>query len=191
MTRAAACAAGLLALAAWTGRAAEAAPSVTCRLVREDGRRETRTYPLAAFVDLSKALGFQTVCHTCFFSDYTIADDFDEEYLLKEKDGALQESHCNWGGGKPFRTCPRRAYEKWVKKAMQRVKDLGFRGLHYHDVYSILPPRLCYDPRHPCDVNASIYWCRRQMADTRAFIGGVQSRGRSTTGSATWTTRCT
>ena len=132
---------------------------------------------LAAFVDLSKALGFQTVCHTCFFSAYTIADDFDEEYLLKEKDGALQESHCNWGGGKPFRTCPRRAYEKWVKKAMQRVKDLGFRGLHYHDVYSILPPRLCYDPRHPCDVNASIYWCRRQMADTRAFIGGVQSEG--------------
>ena len=59
---------------------------------------------LAAFVDLSKALGFQTVCHTCFFSAYTIADDFDEEYLLKEKDGALQESHCNWGGGKPLRT---------------------------------------------------------------------------------------
>ena len=104
MTRAAACAAGLLALAAWMGRAAETAPSVTCRLVREDGRRETRTYPLAAFVDLSKALGFQTVCHTCFFSAYTIADDFDEEYLLKEKDGALQESHCNWGGGKPLRT---------------------------------------------------------------------------------------
>ncbi len=44
------------------------------------------------------------LCHTCFFSAYTIADDFDEEYLLKEKDGALQESHCNWGGGKPLRT---------------------------------------------------------------------------------------
>ena len=26
-------------------------------------------------------------------------------------------------------------------------------------------------------LNASIYWCRRQMADTRAFIGGVQSEG--------------
>lgn len=24
--------------------------------------------------------------------------------LLKEKDGALQESHYNWGGGKPLRT---------------------------------------------------------------------------------------
>ena len=33
-------------------------------------------------------------------------DDFDEEYLLKEKDGALQESHCNWGGGKLWRLTP-------------------------------------------------------------------------------------
>lgn len=132
---------------------------------------------LRDFVRLSNGFGFQTVCHTCFYSAYAIADDFDEEFLLKEKDGALQPSHLNWGGGKPFRTCPQRAYEKWVKKSMQMVKDLGFHGLHYHDVYSILPPRICYDPRHPCDPNRSIYWYNRQMADTKKAIGGAQSEG--------------
>ena len=132
---------------------------------------------LREFVKLSNANGFQTVCHTCFYSAYAIAEDFDEEYLLKERDGSLQPSHLNWGGGKPFRTCPQRAYEKWVKKSMQMVKDLGFHGLHYHDVYSILPPRICYDPRHPCDPNRSIYWYNRQMDETRRAIGGNQSEG--------------
>lgn len=132
---------------------------------------------LRAFINCSNALGYQTVCHTCFYSAYAIADDFDEEYLLKEKDGSLQTSHVNWAGGRPFRTCPQRAYEKWIKKTMQLMKDLGFHGLHYHDVYSILPPRICYDPRHPCDPNDSIRWYVKQMEETRAQIGGTQSEG--------------
>ena len=132
---------------------------------------------LREFVKLSNAAGFQTVCHTCFYSAYAIAEDFDEEYLLKEKDGSLQCSPTLWGGGRPFRTCPQRAYEKWVRKSMQRIRDMGFHGLHYHDVYSILHPRICYDPRHPCTPAQSIYWYRRQMADTRAAIGGHQSEG--------------
>lgn len=70
------------------------------------------------------------LCHTCFFSAYTIADDFDEEYLLKEKDGALQESHCNWGGGKPFRTCPRRAEVEAVGADGDVGPDGGAAGLH-------------------------------------------------------------
>ena len=132
---------------------------------------------LREFIRLSNGAGYQTVCHTCFYSAYAVADDFDEEYLLKDRDGSLQPSHLNWGGGKPFRTCPQRAYEKWVKKSMQMIRDLGFHGLHYHDVYSILPPRICYDPRHPCDPNASAAWTDRQMIETKRAIGGAQSEG--------------
>lgn len=132
---------------------------------------------LRAFIDCSNAAGFQTVCHTCFYSAYTIADDWDEEYLLKERDGSLQASPTPWGGGRAFRTCPQRAYEKWVRKNMQMIRDLGFHGLHYHDVYSILPPRVCYDPRHPCDPVRSTYWTNRQMEETRRQIGGAQSEG--------------
>ena len=132
---------------------------------------------LRAFITLSNAEGFQTVCHTCFYSAYTIADDFDEEYLLKERDGSLQPSHMNWGGGKPYRTCPQRAYERYARKNMQMMKDLGFHGLHYHDVYSILPPRICYDPRHPCSPADSLKWYVKQMEVTREMVGGTQSEG--------------
>ena len=132
---------------------------------------------LRAFIALSNAEGFQTVCHTCFYSAYTIADDFDEEYLLKERDGSLQPSHMNWGGGKPYRTCPQRAYERYARKNMQMMKDLGFHGLHYHDVYSILPPRICYDPRHPCSPADSLKWYVKQMEVTREMVGGTQSEG--------------
>ena len=132
---------------------------------------------LRDFIALSNAEGFQTVCHTCFYSAYTIADDFDEEYLLKERDGSLQPSHMNWGGGKPYRTCPQRAYERYARKNMQMMKDLGFHGLHYHDVYSILPPRICYDPRHPCSPADSLKWYVKQMEVTREMVGGTQSEG--------------
>ena len=132
---------------------------------------------LRDFIALSNAEGFQTVCHTCFYSAYTVADDFDEEYLLKEKDGSLQPSHMNWGGGKPYRTCPQRAYERYARKNMQMMKDLGFHGLHYHDVYSILPPRICYDPRPPCSPADSLKWYVKQMEVTREMVGGTQSEG--------------
>ncbi len=132
---------------------------------------------MRAFIALSNAEGFQTVCHTCFYSAYTIADDFDEEYLLKERDGSLQRSHMDWGGGRPFRTCPQRAFERYARKNMQIMKDLGFHGLHYHDVYSILPPRICYDPRHPCTPADSLKWYVKQMEVTRELVGGTQSEG--------------
>ena len=132
---------------------------------------------LREFIALSNAEGFQTVCHTCFYSAYAIADDFDEEYLLKERDGSLQRSHTDWGGGRPFRTCPRRAYERYVRKNMQIMKDFGFHGLHYHDVYSILPPRICYDPRHPCTPADSLKWYVKQMEVTSELVGGTQSEG--------------
>lgn len=132
---------------------------------------------LRAFVALSNGLGYQTVCHTCFFSAYTIADGFDEECLLRERDGSLQCSKTDWGGGRPFRTCPRRAHEKWSAQNLAALADLGFHGLHYHDVYSIYPPPICHDPRHPCTPCDSISWIGRQMTATRNALGGVQSEG--------------
>ena len=132
---------------------------------------------LRDFIKLSNASGFQTVCHTCFYSAYAIADDFDEEYLLKERDGSLQTRKLYWGGGQPFRICPKRAYERYALKNMQMMKDLGFHGLHYHDVYSILAPRICYDPRHPCSPKDSVKWYEKQMEVTREKVGGTQSEG--------------
>ena len=132
---------------------------------------------LREFIALSNAEGFQTVCHTCFYSAYAIADDFDEEYLLKEKDGSLQRSHMEWAGGRPYRMCPQRSHERYTVKNMQIMKDFGFHGLHYHDVYSILPPRICYDRRHPCSPADSLRWYVKQMEFTRNLIGGTQSEG--------------
>ena len=129
------------------------------------------------FIKLSNSAGFQTVCHTCFYSAYTIADDFDEEYLLKNRDGSPQTRNVTWGGGQPYRICPQRAYERYTLKNMQMMKDLGFHGLHYHDVYSILAPRICYDPRHPCTPTDSVKWYEKQMEVTREKVGGTQSEG--------------
>ena len=57
------------------------------------------------------------------------------------------------------------------------MRDFGFHGLHYHDVYSSLEPRICYDPRHPCSPKDSVKWYEKQMEVTREKVGGTQSEG--------------
>ena len=44
--------------------------------------------------------------------------------------------------------CPVKAYEI-AKTELPKVAELGFSGLHYIDVMSVVPPRRCYDKNHP------------------------------------------
>ena len=44
--------------------------------------------------------------------------------------------------------CPRIAWEKYARHDLERIAALGFRGLHYVDVLSIVPPRRCFADAH-------------------------------------------
>lgn len=126
----------------------------------------------------ARAAGYLIVPHGNFLDGYRIADNWDVEWTVKNADGTPKEvPGMDWGGGRPYRICPQRAYERFATKDMDRMAALGFRGLGYFDVVSILPAPRCDDPRHALTFREGArYWGLCAEESKRAF-GGFASEG--------------
>jgi hypothetical protein len=123
--------------------------------------------------------GYQIVCHTNYSDAYRasqIGGLWDEDYLLRARDGATVKGG-DWGGGTTYQTCPQCMYERFSRSDFARIRDLGFRGLHYIDVYSTVNPRTCYSPNHPLTKEGFAHWTRRMGADAQQTFGGFASEG--------------
>lgn len=121
--------------------------------------------------------GMNIVCHTSSTAAYQIADCWDEEYLLRNADGSLHKRPYCWGGGRPYKVCPRRQYERFDSDDLPKLAKMGFEGIHYIDVMTIIPVLACFDPRHPLTREQSADWYRKTMALSRQEIGGFASEG--------------
>ncbi len=123
-----------------------------------------------------QSLGYQVVAHNCYYDAYKIANSWDESYLRKRPGGELYKGG-QWGGGQSYLQCLDRSYELFAKNDLSQIGGLGFKGIHYTDVLSIVGPLPCYDADHP--------QTRRQDAEARNHIlglcgktfGGAQSEG--------------
>lgn len=132
---------------------------------------------LKALIDHAKRLGYGIVCHDDATAAYRIADCWDEEYILKNKDGSLYKRPKLWGGGQPYKVCPQREYQRFEKSNMEQLAALGFEGIHYIDVITILELLKCYDPKHSCTRADTAKWYRKIMAMAREKFGGFSSEG--------------
>lgn len=124
-----------------------------------------------------KQLGYGIVCHDDCTGAYRIADCWDEEYIIKNKDGSLYKRPKLWSGGRPYKICPQREFERFEVSNMEKLSAMGFEGIHYIDVITILELLKCYDPAHPCTRKDSAMWYRRIMQLAREKFGGFSSEG--------------
>ena len=123
-------------------------------------------------------LGYQVVAHCNHRDAYKIADRWDAEFIReKNPDGSLQLPKTTWGGGRMYTICPKRAYEKFVTKDMPMVAAMGFKGLHYLDVYSAVKAEPCDDPRHPLNARQSAEYVGHILQLGRDTFGGIASEG--------------
>ena len=122
--------------------------------------------------------GYLIVPHGNFRDAYRIAENWDIEYLIKDKNGDPVQAHSQfWGGGRQFQICPRRGYEFWASREMPRMAALGFKGMGYFDVVTILLAPKCDDPRHPLNrAEAAKFWGKSAEV-SRKFFGGFASEG--------------
>ena len=127
----------------------------------------------------AQELGYQVVCHQNYSDAYRasqIGGLWDEGYLLVKPDGTFN-TYTTWGGGNMYETCPKEMLKRFPKGDFPKLRELGFRGLHYIDVYSTVDPRACYSEEHPVN--------RREFADlttelakqSRDAFGGFASEG--------------
>jgi len=123
--------------------------------------------------------GYQIVGHTNYSDAYRasqIGGLWDEDYLLRANDGSIVQGG-NWGGGTMYQTCPQCMHQRFSARDFRRLRDLGFHGLHYIDVYSTVNPRTCYSPEHPLTKEGFADWTRRIQADAQEAFGGFASEG--------------
>ena len=132
---------------------------------------------LRACIQAVKDMGYLIVPHGNYLDAYRIAESWDEEWLLKDFDGETTMNAGNWGGGAGRRICPRRAYERFMSREMPRMKALGFKGLGYFDVVSIVAARYCGDPRHPLNGAEAAYWWGKGAELSKKCFGGFASEG--------------
>ena len=132
---------------------------------------------LRRLIQHTQEIGYSIVCHDDATAAYRIADCWDEEYIVKNKDGSLYKRPKLWAGGRPYKVCPRRQYERFDTENIPKIRELGFEGIHYIDVMTILELLKCYDPAHPLTRAESAEWYRKIMRLSRETFGGFSSEG--------------
>ena len=131
---------------------------------------------LRSLIKYAQDNGYQIVCHTNSADTYRISPEWSEADVVKNPDGSLVKDYL-LSGGQMYRLCYKPSYEKFVPTVNSKVADLGFKGLHFIDVLSCVPPRTCYDKKHPLNGKQAAKYAYLHLKDAAKKIGGVQSEG--------------
>lgn len=131
---------------------------------------------LKHLISYAQKNGYQIVCHTNSTDCYSIADTFLKDIVLKKKDGSLSVNNVAWSRGRMYHLCPVKALE-YAEACLPRVKALGFAGLHYIDVLSVVRLRWCYDKTHPVNSDETLKIYKRIMNLCHKLFGGFASEG--------------
>jgi len=126
----------------------------------------------------AQAAGYLIVPHGNFHEGYTISEDWDGEWTMKDADGFIlptRNGKVTWGGGRPYHLCPQRAYEKFCTRDIPRMAAFGFKGIGYFDVVTICEPLWCRDRRHPCNPAEGAKFWGACAAISKRDLGGFAS----------------
>ena len=134
---------------------------------------------LRELIKKAKSMGYQIACHTNPTSCYPVSELWDESYVAKTNDGTTWERPIKqpWSGGRSYFMCMQTSFEQFAKKDFPKMRELGFEGLHYLDVVSIVSPQICYDKNHKCNAKESAFYCNELMRLAGETFGGAQSEG--------------
>lgn len=125
----------------------------------------------------TQATGYRIVCHTNASDAYRIADCWDEEDLIRTKQGNLSISAEGWSGGRMYHLCLGLANQKHQIPLLDKIQNLGFGGFHYIDVLSITAPKPCFHPKHPQTSEQYAQNIRTILNEARMRMGGASSEG--------------
>lgn len=131
---------------------------------------------LRSLIRKAQRMGYQITCHTNSTDQYEIADCYNMENTRLDRYGKMVINDVSWSGGQMSQLCPEIACRQ-AREILPQVAELGFRGIHYIDVLSIVPPRKCYHNEHPVNSREAVS-CAREIAELAGkLFGGFSSEG--------------
>ena len=128
-------------------------------------------------IKYAQANGYKIVGHTNRTDIYEISSDWNGGAdAAKNPDGSLQ-ANAYWSAGQMYNICYKQSHDKYFWGYEPKVAELGFGGLEYVDVLSIIKPHVCYDPAHPCTRKEGVEYANKMLQGLRDLFGGSQSEG--------------
>ncbi len=121
-------------------------------------------------------LGYAITCHTNSNDSYTISEIYSDDDIARLPDGSRDTREARWGGGRTYCLCPEKAL-RLFDETLPAVEKLGFHGLHYIDVVTCLPPKLCFSKEHPVNAKESADYYSEIFSRAKKMFGAVGSEG--------------
>lgn len=131
---------------------------------------------LLKLIKRAKELGYKICCHTNSTDVYTIADCYNDNLVVEDKEGRIVVDTTHWAGGRAYQFCPRRAYET-LDDMLMPITELGFDGTHYIDVITCIAPRVCFSKEHSTNKKESIEYWNKLLKRSKELFGSVGSEG--------------
>lgn len=131
---------------------------------------------LKELIAYGQHLGYKVVCHTNSSDAYSIAENFGQLNLVKTAEGEVSCNNNGWSGGRMYHVCPTSA-EQIAAGVLKKVRALGFEGVHYIDVLSVVRPYFCHDKAHPVNRRQCVESWKRILQNAKKLFGGIASEG--------------
>lgn len=131
---------------------------------------------LRALIKKGREMGYRMTCHTNCTDQYEIAENFDIENIIRDKEGNVVKNPQPWSGGEMYWTCPKIGAD--IHNAMMpRVAQLGFADGHYLDVLGVVYPRRCYHKDHYVTYGDCVEYAKDTLNTIRKYFKTVSSEG--------------
>jgi len=127
---------------------------------------------LKRLIEAASEMGYQLSFHDNYSDAFRSSPDWDEAIMVRDRQGHLYPGGV-WAGGQSYFPCPRLAAQRFMRRDLPRIRDLGVNGWYYLDG----TPRAlrgCYDQTHghPLNRRAEGEGIVDQFQTVRAYFGG-------------------
>ena len=119
-----------------------------------------------------KANDILMAVHTSHSGAYACSEEFDINDMIQHRTGEIWESIV-WSGGQAHRVCPQVSLEKFVKRDLPKLANLGLHGHHHFDAVGGFV--CCYSPQHPVPLRAQYIKLARQEFQVAIEVMGSVS----------------
>lgn len=156
-------------------------------IVRGHDGRDPDTFPvepslggeekLRELIAYAQENGYQITGHTNRTDIYHVSRHWDEDNMVRKSDGSLSPKWGPDSGGQMYDLCLKPSHDIYFPMYEPRVRDLGFRGLEYLDVLSVIRPHECYHPAHPLNRKEASEYMHRMLEEGKELFGCIASEG--------------
>lgn len=120
-------------------------------------------------------LGYIVDAHTNFTDCFTVSPMWDGGNVACMNPEGGFDTNGAWHAGKAYNLCLKYAWDNYMQEDLRKVRDLGFYGCHYIDVFTAAFPYRCCNPAHSANRTEVAQIQRQAALLCRELFGGFAS----------------